>query len=481
MACVGLAITIASWLGAAPAVAIDFRAQYAGSAPVYLLRDSAGSAYALEVPGPGDSTLHRHYVTAQEFAALAALGARIAYLPEHPDSAIGPCTSAPFPQSFNIAFVEGVVFGNIARCDPDSRPAGAYSQTVEFVLFTYAYAAQAAHTVVIPWFKNALHGHGIYFGDTSAIPCADGQDSTFNTRIEGWSEWSGFGPAITPHWASTGPLETATCGTPMTDGWSPGTGTVTTAYEVSVRSTADQWVRYEVRRWDGSAWVVHTPPFVRDMRYADWPNGPGTFDPTANGLMVGSTGPLGSASGLPWMVGIRELSTTWTAGWDAAPKTSAVEYYDAALDHYFMTADANEIGDLDHGVHPGWARTAQSFLVGPQGMPDAEPVCRFYGLPSAGLDSHFYSANSGECEAVNARFGSAWSLESMDVFAADLPDTITGECPPHTEPVYRLWNGRKDSNHRYTTDPMVREAMLVRGFIPEGYGSQGVAMCSPLR
>lgn len=472
---------IALWLVAASAAAVDFNAQYFGNAPVYLFKDGAGNPYALQLPGAGDSTLGRHYVTSGEFAALARLGATIAYLPEHPDAAIGPCTANEFPRDFNIAFVEGVVFGNVAKCAPDARPSWAHSQSVEFVVFTQGYARQAAHAVVIPWFKNALHGHGIYFGDTSAFPCAAGQDATFNTRIEGWSQWSGFGPSRSARWTSTGPLERETCGTPMTDGWTPGSGTVTAAFKMSVRATDDQWVRYEVRRWDGSNWFPHTAPIVRDIRYADWPNGPGIFDPAANGLLVGSTGPLGAASGSNWVIGVRELSSAWSRGWESASLSRAVEFHDSGIDHYFMTADAREISDLDHGVHAGWARTGYAFAVGTQAAPYAEPVCRFYGLPSAGLDSHFYSANAGECEEVKLRFGDAWLFESSDVFAAALPDTVTGECPSHMQPVYRLWNGRRDSNHRYTTDASVRQHMLASGFVAEGYGPQGVAMCSPLR
>jgi hypothetical protein len=466
-------------IAAASVSAVDLSAQYSGSAPIYLFHDAVGKAYALELPEPSDSMLARHYVTSQELAALATLGATIGYLPEHPDASIGPCTSADLPRDFDIAFVDGVVFGNIAKCDPNGRPASATVQSVEFVLFTNGYRAQAAHTAVIPWFKNALHGHGIYFGDTSAYPCASGADSTFNTRIEGWSQWRGFGPPANPHWTSTGPLENQTCGTPMIDGWTPSSGRVTPAYSVSVRSTMDQWVRYEVDAWNGSAWIVHTPPTVRDMSYASWPNGPGAFDASANGLLIGSTGPLGTSSGLPWVIGIRDLSIAWSDGWSDTPKATAVEFYDAGNDHYFMTPDAKEIDDLDSGVHAGWARTGYSFPVGTQNATVAEPVCRFYGLPSAGLDSHFYSANAGECQDVETRFANAWLLESMSVFAVDLPDTLSGECPPHTISVYRLWNGRKDSNHRYTTNASVRQAMIARGYVPEGYGPQGVAMCAP--
>jgi hypothetical protein len=472
---------IAAWLVAGFASAVDFDAQYVASAPVYLFKDAAGNAYALQLPGAGDSTLGRYYVTSDELAALARLGATIAYLPEHPDAAIGPCTANELPRDFNIAFLEGIVFGNVAQCAPGARPSFAHGQIIDLVVFTQGYARQAAHTVIIPWFKNALHGHGIYFGDTAAFPCATGEDATFNTRIEGWSQWSGFGPSRTAYWTSTGPLERETCGTPLTDGWTSGSGAVTAAFEVSVRATDDQWVRYSVQRWDGSHWLPHTAPLVRDMRYTDWPNGPGTFDPTANGLLVGSTGPLGAASGSQWLIGIRELSSAWSRGWESAALSSALEFYDPALDHYFMTADATEISDLDHGMHSGWTRTGHAFAVGSEPAAYAEPVCRFYGLPSAGLDSHFYSANAGECENVKLRFADAWSFESSSVFAAALPDTVTGECPAQMQPVYRLWNARKDSNHRYTTDASVRQGMLARGFVAEGYGAQGVAMCSPLR
>ena len=44
------------------------------------------------------------------------------------------------------------------------------------------------------------------------------------------------------------------------------------------------------------------------------------------------------------------------------PSTATiVEFYHAALDHYFITGIAQEISDLDTGVHSGWARTGQTF------------------------------------------------------------------------------------------------------------------------
>ena len=160
-----------------------------------------------------------------------------------------------------------------------------------------------------------------------------------------------------------------------------------------------------------------------------------------------------------------------------------IEYYNAALDHYFITQATAEIFDLDHGIHPGWVRTGEGFQGYAPGQSDskARPVCRFYGVPVAGKDTHFYSAAAAEC----ARLGQApnsdkWSLESADVFELGLPDRATGVCTIHSAPLYRLWNGRTDSNHRYTSSASTRDAMLAKGWLSEGYGPDGVSMCAPL-
>ena len=58
------------------------------------------------------------------------------------------------------------------------------------------------------------------------------------------------------------------------------------------------------------------------------------------------------------------------------------------------------------------------------------------------------------------------------------PTSTTGACPADTVPVYRLWNQRADSNHRYTTDPGIKAAMLAKGYVAEGYGPDAAAMCT---
>jgi len=161
----------------------------------------------------------------------------------------------------------------------------------------------------------------------------------------------------------------------------------------------------------------------------------------------------------------------------------AIEYFRAAANHYFITAKADEIDKLDSGVFAGWTRTGQAidvYAASTMITPPLSPVCRLYGNPAAGLDSHFYSASPAECQSVLDRFGNAWIYESPDVFVVALPDAITGQCPARTLPVYRLYNNRADANHRFTTSFDIRVQMVVAGWIAEGYGPGAVAMCAPV-
>ncbi len=158
-----------------------------------------------------------------------------------------------------------------------------------------------------------------------------------------------------------------------------------------------------------------------------------------------------------------------------------IEFYHAGFDHYFMSADPPEINALDTGYFAGWARTGQQFqayATGSSAGPTMNPVCRYYGLPSAGLDSHFYSASSVECWEVNEYYGTEWQIESDNVFQIDLPNATTGACPGGTIPVYRVFNHRADANHRYTTSTVIRAQMEAAGWIREGYGPNATIMCA---
>ena len=165
------------------------------------------------------------------------------------------------------------------------------------------------------------------------------------------------------------------------------------------------------------------------------------------------------------------------------------EYYHAGLDHYFLAVTQREKADLDAGRQSGWERTGKYFrsLDGNAAYGIATvPVCRYYLPPPLG-DTHFFSAFAEECAAV-ARLWPDAILETAEAFRVALPDPASGLCLPQvlsddpdeailTVPVYRTWNGRADTNHRYTRNLAEQSEMMRRGWIAEGYGPQGVAMC----
>ena len=185
-----------------------------------------------------------------------------------------------------------------------------------------------------------------------------------------------------------------------------------------------------------------------------------------------------------WIDGVEEglLASRTLPAQPVLPVTRVVEYYHAGLDHYFMTADPAEIDALDTGRLSGWQRTGMGFnvVVGTASAAGgASAVCRYYGRPEAGLDTHFYSASPEECAAVARKWPDQWLLESSNVFQMHLPDMMSGACPAGTLPIFRTWNERLDTNHRFTLDPYTQMAMMGRGHAAEGYGNPPVAACSP--
>jgi len=164
---------------------------------------------------------------------------------------------------------------------------------------------------------------------------------------------------------------------------------------------------------------------------------------------------------------------------------AVVEFYNQALDHYFVSPLAPDIDALDAGRYEGWSRTGFTFNAYPtqaSGGAGVNPVCRFFIPPQHG-NSHFFSAAPAECAVVLDKIGtdpsfSGYVLETPSAFFIALPNTTTGACPAGTVPVYRLWNQRFDSNHRLTTDPVVKAQLVFRGYFAEGYGPDAVSMCA---
>jgi len=159
------------------------------------------------------------------------------------------------------------------------------------------------------------------------------------------------------------------------------------------------------------------------------------------------------------------------------------EFFNTALGHYFMTADAAEAAGIDNGAAgPGWMRTGSTWRVWTRAGAGALPSYRFY---AAGPNSHFFTMSRAEADGLRAleavqraqaaaegRVFLGWQYEGQS-FAASPGDG--GTCATPTVPLYRMYNGRaaqNDSNHRFTTDPALRQSMLA-----QGWSDEGVAMC----
>ena len=166
-----------------------------------------------------------------------------------------------------------------------------------------------------------------------------------------------------------------------------------------------------------------------------------------------------------------------TAIFAVAEPPRVVEFYNAPLDHYFITGDPAEAAAIDSGAAgPGWLRTGYSFRQGGD-----TPVCRFYGSTSPGPNSHFYSALAYECAYLKALQRATpvsaprWNYEGL-AFASSLP--ANGTCPVGTIPVYRAYNNGfargKDSNHRITIDPNALQQVVA-----QGWKYEGIVMCAP--
>ncbi len=132
---------------------------------------------------------------------------------------------------------------------------------------------------------------------------------------------------------------------------------------------------------------------------------------------------------------------------------------------------------------PRWSRTGKSFLSG--GYVGA---CRFYGGNNGGPNTHFYSADNQECDALRNVPTLAYEGQT---FAVNLPlpaktavQQVPGalrDCPTASQPLFRVYNnavnsgGRFVSNHRYLTDRADVMATVAQGWVDEGH-----VMCVPV-
>jgi serine protease len=145
-----------------------------------------------------------------------------------------------------------------------------------------------------------------------------------------------------------------------------------------------------------------------------------------------------------------------------------IEYFNNTLGHYLVTYDGEEARIIDAGgAGPGWTRTGKNgFKSG-----GATPVCRFYGTPGIGSNSHFFTISAQECALVKQDPG--WTFEGYGFYATP---AVNGQCEAPLVPVHRLYNNQaaqRNSNHRHVTD-----LSLVPAMTAQGWSLEGVAFCA---
>jgi hypothetical protein len=137
-----------------------------------------------------------------------------------------------------------------------------------------------------------------------------------------------------------------------------------------------------------------------------------------------------------------------------------------------MTGLSLEQSILDAGTPiAGWTRTGKSFPAYSDIGAGLSTVCRFFGAPIVGFNTHFYTAFDFECDALKTE--AAWIFEGNVFYIA--ADVL--QCPASTRPVFRLYNNGMGGapNHRYATSWPVIDAMQTQGWLLEG-----LVFCAPL-
>ena len=104
-----------------------------------------------------------------------------------------------------------------------------------------------------------------------------------------------------------------------------------------------------------------TPPYARELRLT--PNQVLDGAPTTVPLDVAvAAGNVECINCDPFRL-VTSGSLVFTLLPPAAALVEVIEYYNASVDHYFITAIPQEIANLDGGLAPGWTRTGLSFLA----------------------------------------------------------------------------------------------------------------------
>ena len=158
----------------------------------------------------------------------------------------------------------------------------------------------------------------------------------------------------------------------------------------------------------------------------------------------------------------------------SAQSVTVVEYYNSAVDAYFITGRTAEQSVLD-GV-ADFKRTGMTFQATATASATSAQtkICRFYvSSTNPYTSSHFYGRQGVDCESLRSQNIPGFSWEDYD-FATQQPSNNV--CPSNTTPIYRGFraaaNG-KTSNHRYTASTATYQTAISAGYVGEN-----IAFCA---
>lgn len=176
----------------------------------------------------------------------------------------------------------------------------------------------------------------------------------------------------------------------------------------------------------------------------------------------------------------------------AAVRAIVVEYQDtvdfpnAPGGHFFYSSDPAEQAAVDAGAAGQFHRTGRQFATG-----GSSAVCRFYGSQTPGPNSHFFTVEPAECQALRSAqvvptpsTVQQWNYEGTAYLAT--PPVVGANnvraCPAGTVPIYRAYNNAFpllgprnpwDSNHRFT--PVQTDIVTM---VSVGWRDEGIAFCT---
>jgi len=206
--------------------------------------------------------------------------------------------------------------------------------------------------------------------------------------------------------------------------------------------------------------------------FFDFPSAPDIFTWTVTFVAAHALDDRTARAQIARMVSVRgggddRLILDYTAPAALDPgQRDTVEFYNASLKHYFITAEPAEIASLDAGiVVPGWTRTGFDFKSWTIESGVGVPACRFFGTPGKGPNTHVFTIDVAECNKLRA--DPQWTFEGL-AFGEETP--IAQDCLPGRVPVTRLYNNGMGgaANHRYLTSHSEIHATVFAGWLVEG-------------